>query len=105
MYEPDFKKIGEKIRDRRKSLGMTQEQLADAVNVNVSHISNIEHNKVKISLALLIRVCQVLDTTIDYILMDEFPGQHGVIDKELNNVIRNLPDKKKEQLLRIARVL
>lgn len=105
MYEPDFKIIGEKLRERRKFLGMTQEQVADAANVNVSHISNIEHNKVKISLSLLIRICQILDTTVDYILANEFPHATSTIDNELMNVLRDLSDEQKELLLRIAKVL
>ena len=105
MFEPDFKIIGERLRERRKFLGMTQEQVADATNVNVSHISNIEHNKVKISLSLLINICQVLDTTVDYILANEFPHSSSVIDNELTNAIRDLTDDQKELLLRIAKVL
>lgn len=105
MYEPDFEKIAARLRARRKEIGMTQEEVAEAANVNVSHISNIENNRVKISLSLLIRVCQILDTTVDYILANEFPDASGTTENELLAVIKTLPEEKKEQLLRIAKVL
>lgn len=105
MYTPDFTEIGKKLRSRRLELGLTQEEVADEANVNVSHISNIENNKVKVSLSLLIRLCQILDTTIDYILGNEFPETTEPIDRELIKVINTLPDEKKELLLRIANIL
>lgn len=38
----DYKDIGMRIRTVRKSCKMTQEQLAEAVGVGVTHISHIE---------------------------------------------------------------
>ncbi|WP_242845507.1 helix-turn-helix domain-containing protein [Butyrivibrio sp. WCE2006] len=43
----DFAQIGKRIKETRNLRNMSQESLANAVNVNVSHISNIETNKVK----------------------------------------------------------
>ena len=105
MLEPDFAKIGEQIRKRRMELHLTQEYLSYAVDVNVSHISNIENNKVKVSLSLLIKICQALKTTVDYILSTEFPDMSSPTEKELNLVIKDLPPEKQETLLRIAKVL
>ena len=42
MNDLDFKAIGLKIKERRKSLGITQESIANALDVNPSHISNSE---------------------------------------------------------------
>lgn len=50
MHDIDFAYIGKRIKDVRIEKRLTQDYLADYANVNVSHISNIENNKVKISL-------------------------------------------------------
>ena len=71
MREPNFEKIGKKIREVRIAKHLTQEYVAEVADVNTSHISNIENNRVKISLSTLIYVCNALDTTVDYILADE----------------------------------
>ena len=50
MKDLNFEKIGKKIKEVRLEKKLTQEYLADAVDVNTSHISNIENNRVKVSL-------------------------------------------------------
>ena len=57
MKDLDFAFIGQRIREIRNEKMLTQEYIANAVNVNVSHISNIETNKVKVSLSLLVQIC------------------------------------------------
>ena len=105
MKELDFSVIGQRIRETRISQKLTQEYVAEKTGVNVSHISNIETNKVKVSLTLLVSICNVLDTTIDYILENEYYNPENIIEKELLNTIKNFDPSKIEQLLRIAQVL
>ena len=50
MKEINYKAISNKIRRKRVSMGLTQEYLATAADVNVSHISNIENCHSKVSL-------------------------------------------------------
>ena len=64
----NFEQIGEKLKKIRLSKNLTQEYIANAADVNTSHISNIENNRVKVSLSVLVQICNALDTTVDYIL-------------------------------------
>ena len=101
----DFARIGQRIRDIRISKKLTQEYLAFRADVNVSHISNIERNKVKVSLPLLINICNSLDVTVDYILQNEYPEPDFSIEKELLHQIKEMQVEKQRTLLRIAMVL
>ena len=56
MKDIDFEKIGKKLRETRISKGFTQEYIAEKADVNTSHISNIENNRVKISLQTLVNL-------------------------------------------------
>lgn len=105
MKDLDFAFIGSRIREIRCNKHLTQEYLAETADVNVSHISNIETNKVKISLTLLIRICNALDVTMDYLLENEYHNPTTIIEKELFNTIKDMTKEKKETLLRIAKVL
>lgn len=105
MQELDFSFIGQRIKDVRTSKKLTQESLASITGVNVSHISNIETNKVKVSLTLLVQICNALDITLDYLLENEYHNPTSVIEKELLNVIKSMQKEKQETLLRIAKVL
>lgn len=43
----NFIEIGKRIKLRRKSMGLTQKQLADLVNLSEASISRYEHGKVE----------------------------------------------------------
>lgn len=105
MKELDFRLIGQRIKEIRTEKRLTQEYLAKMTDVNVSHISNIETNKVKISLTLLVGICNALDVTIDYLLENEYHNATTVTEKELINTVKNMEKDKQETLLRIAKVL
>lgn len=105
MIKLDFGRIGQRIKEVRCDKHLTQEYLANATGVNVSHISNIETDKVKVSLTLLVGICNALDVTVDYLLENEYHNPTSVTEKELLNVIKNLSKDKQETLLKIAKVL
>lgn len=105
MRELDFRRIGQRIKEIRIEKHLTQEYIAKMTDVNVSHISNIETNKVKVSLTLLVGICNALDVTIDYLLENEYHTPTTVTEKELINTVKNMAKDKQEILLRIAKVL
>ena len=105
MKELVFSLIGQRIKEVRTDKQLTQEYLANMIGVNTSHVSNIETNKVKVSLTLLIQICNALDVTMDYLLENEYHNPTSVIEKELLNTIKDMKKEKQETLLRIAKVL
>lgn len=105
MTELDFSVTGQRIKEVRSGRNLTQEYIANVTGVNVSHISNIETNKVKVSLTLLVVICNALDCTLDYILQNEYHNPTSVMEKELFNAIKDMKREKQETLLRIAKVL
>ena len=105
MKELDFALIGQKIKEVRTGKKLTQEYLAEKTGVNVSHISNIETNKVKVSLTLLVGICNALDVTMDYLLANEYHTPSSATERELFNTIKDMDSTKLETLLKIAKAL
>ena len=105
MKELVFSLIGQRIKEVRTDKQLTQEYLANMIGVNTSHVSNIETNKVKVSLTLLIQICNALDVTVDFILENEYHNPTSTLEKELLNTIKGMKKEKQETLLRIAKVL
>ena len=69
MGDTDFlKEMGQRIMVRRKSLRMTQEELADKLGVSAQMISNLELGKKAIRPENLARVCEVLGLSADFVL-------------------------------------
>ena len=69
MGDTDFlKEMGQRIMLRRKSLRMTQEELAEKLGVSTQMISNLELGKKAIRPENLAKVCTVLELSADFIL-------------------------------------
>ncbi len=100
----NFEKIGKRIRATRLEKKLTQDYLAQKADVNVSHISNIENNRVKISLSTLISVANALDVTVDYLLENEYAAHSG-IDSQILKQLEGYDADKKERLLKMMELL
>ncbi len=69
MTEMDLQEIGKRICVRRKQLGLTQERLAEQMDVSIQMVSNLERGNKAIRIENLIRLSQILDISTDYILI------------------------------------
>ena len=69
------------------------------------HLSNIENNRVKISLQTLMLVCNALDVTIDFVLSKEYAPTTSVLDNEILKELNSCDVKLKEQILQIIKIL
>lgn len=74
MKTQELKDIGVRIAARRKELNLTQEQVAERMNVSIQMISNIERGNKAIKIDNLVRLCHVLKTSTDYILTGKRTG-------------------------------
>ena len=80
--EIDYAKLCVKIKELRVHNGLTQDKLAELVNCNTSHISNIENNHTKISLNVLLAIANSLDTSIDYLLSNQYKNSSLALNNE-----------------------
>ena len=64
----DLVEIGKRIQMRRKQQGMTQEQLADKMDVSIQMVSNLERGNKSIRIENLIKLSEILNISTDYIL-------------------------------------
>ena len=57
----DYYKIGQKIRKTRKAHGLSQEELAEKVNISTTHMSHIETGNTKLSLPVFVDIAAALE--------------------------------------------
>ena len=105
MKNIDFEKIGRTLKELRICKNLTQEYVADIADVNTSHISNIENNRVKVSLTTLVQICNALNTTVDYILADEYNMPSTAIEQEILKVVHSCTADTQKQILKIVKAL
>ncbi len=90
--------IGKRIQNRRKALGITQEQLADMMNVSIQMVSNLERGNKAIRIDNLINLSQILKVSTDYILtgresaddINEMSEQIGMLSGSSRKMIKAL---------------
>lgn len=63
-------KIGELLRKTRKSLGYTQEEVAEMLDLASRYISDIERDKTKGSVDTLVKLCNIYHITPTYVLQE-----------------------------------
>ena len=77
----DYKKeMGLRLKERRKEMRMTQEQLSDQLNISIKHYSEVERGLTGLSVENIIKISNILHVSIDYLLKgeikkEEFPNE------------------------------
>lgn len=69
MNDIDLRLIGKRINARRKQMNYTQEQIAEKMNVSIQMVSNLERGNKAIRIDNLIKLCEILEVSTDYILL------------------------------------
>jgi transcriptional regulator with XRE-family HTH domain len=60
--------LGERIKLLRKDQGITQDQLSEYINVSRSSVKGYENDGVEPSLSVLIKIADVFNVSLDYLL-------------------------------------
>ena len=81
----DLVETGERIRERRVLLGISQETLAEAVGVTRNSISRYENGQTEMKLDVLYKICDFLKITPSDISPSRFRKVNEV-DEEINEI-------------------
>lgn len=63
--------MGQRIKTRRKKLLLTQEKIAEKLNVSVKHFSEVERGIAGLSIENLVKLSDILGLSLDYIVKGE----------------------------------
>lgn len=65
-----MKKIGARVRKKRRAAGLTQEKLAEHMDCSITTISRLENGQQLMSLVNLIRLAHLLNTNVSDFFVD-----------------------------------
>ncbi|SDW53004.1 helix-turn-helix domain-containing protein [Roseicitreum antarcticum] len=108
--------VGKRIRHRRWMLGMTQQQLADAVGIKFQQIQKYETGMNRVSASRLWDIANTLsvsvafffDEMLDADAVDGAPDMDVLSSKEAMELVRAysaIPEEQRRRLFDLARVL
>ena len=69
MQNYDIKEVGKRIKKTRMRAGLTQEQLAQRLEINIDHIGKIERGLKGISIDLAVALAIQLHVSLDFLLL------------------------------------
>lgn len=78
-----------RIRKAREDMGYTRERFAEKLDVSVSYLAELERGRTGISVKMLVKVCNVLGLSADYVLF----GTERTEDELRLDAIRRIDEK------------
>lgn len=93
-----YEEMGRRIKVQRKRARLTQEQLAEMAGISLSFYGHVERGSRKASLETLVRICNALQVSPEYILQDS-------LEKDLNGCADHFSEDERDLMNRIIEVI
>ncbi len=102
----DFEKIGMRIKSSRKQKHLTQEKLAERLDVSPHYIYELERGVKTMSLYTLNDLSNCLEVSSDYLLYGK-PNTYSdsLPEDALSVMIRDLPAQQRDRLADLLKVM
>ena len=101
----DYNVIGERLKQARINKKLTQENLAEKLDVSVAFLSRIERGSSFINLKRLNQICSILDVSEGEILNGVSKNSSDYLSKDLSALIKNCSPDKMRLIYNIAKVI
>lgn len=101
----DYGLLGKRLRQERQKLNITQETLAEKIDISNVYISQIERGERNLSLDTLIKLANELGITVDYLLQDYYEKDDDYFLNEIRLLLKNLQIKDKQLALDLIKLV
>lgn len=95
--------MGKRMKKQRKLLHMTQEQIAEKLNVSVKHYGGVERGNAGLSIENLIIVSDILRIDLNYLIRGEELLEN--IPNRLKEIYLNSPPDKRQYIMELLEVV
>lgn len=101
----DYSIIGERLKRARQEKNLTQEKLAEQLDVSVAFLSRIERGSSHINLKRLNQICDILQITEGQILNGSSATSKNYLDLEFSELLKNMTSEQQKLIYKIAQVI
>ncbi len=101
----DYTIIGERLKKTRLEKQMTQENLAEKIDVSVAFLSRIERGLSHINLKRLNQICEILGVSEGYILNGAANTSKQYLISEFNDIFIQCSPEKQKLIYEIAKTI
>ena len=101
----DYSVIGSRIKQARLAKNMTQEDLADQIDISVAFLSRVERGNSHINLKRLNQICSLLDVSEGYVLNGASSNSDNYLDQEFADLIKSVSPDKQKLIYNVAKAI
>lgn len=101
----DYLALGRRIKEERMKLHITQEQLAEEVNLSTSYIGQIERGERKLTLDNLVNITNCLGVTVDYLLQESMDRDQLMYREIWTGLMSDASPKDQELVINLTKLL
>lgn len=101
----DYVLLGTRIKEQRQRRTLTQQQLAEKVNLTPGFISRIETGNKKPSLEVLLSICVALNITLNNLLVGNQIPQENDYNTDFSELISNFNESERRLILDITKAV
>ena len=101
----DYNIIEKKKKKARIDKNMTQEKLAEQIDVSVAFLSRVERGTSHINLKRLTQICEILGVSEGSILNGVSSNSDNYLASEFNNILNSVSSDKQKLIYKIAKVI
>ena len=101
----DYKLIGSRLKQARQKKKLTQENLAEMLDVSIAFLSRVECGSLDISLKRLSQICEILGVTEGAILNGTSTTSHNYLNEDFVSLLKNCPPEKVKLIYKLAKAV
>lgn len=101
----DYKRLGQRIREERLRLHLTQAQLAEDIDISDTYMGSIERGERSLTLDTLVRLVKRLGVTVDYLLADSVADTDANILDQFKQITDGQPMERKQLAINVLRTI
>ena len=97
--------IGKRIQEFRKKKGITQEELAEVIEISPHYLSALERGLYNIKLEILVKILNYLDCSADEVFCDVVNRSYAVTSSRLSERMKALPIEEQNKILAVVEIM
>ena len=101
----DYTVIGQRIKQARLAKNLTQEDLAEKIDISVAFLSRVERGNSHINLKRLNQLCGLLDVTEGYVLNGASSSSKNYLNKEFSELMKSCSPDKQKLIYNVAKAI
>jgi len=84
----DYKIIGKRIQKSRLDASLTQENLAELLQISTNYLSKVETGREKPNLEMLDKICNALNVSLSFLLTGVVEESDTYLQADISNLLK-----------------